>query len=76
MPHDVSTCWNSTYDMLKFALNYRIALNAITGERDMKLPKYELKNTEWDIAGQPQNILKVFSFKNHCAILITNSFSS
>jgi hypothetical protein len=75
MPRDVSTRWNSTYDMLKFALDYRIALDAITGERDMKLRKYELKDTEWDIAGQLRDILEVFSFKNYCAILITNSFS-
>ena len=51
MPRDVSTRWNSTYDMLKIALDYCIALDAITGERDMKLQKYELKYTEWDIAG-------------------------
>ena len=31
------------YDMLKFALDYQIALDAIVGERDMKLQKYELK---------------------------------
>ncbi|KIM36076.1 hypothetical protein M413DRAFT_46004, partial [Hebeloma cylindrosporum] len=35
MPRDVSTRWNSTYDMLKFALHYRVALDAIAGERDM-----------------------------------------
>ena len=46
--------------MLKFALNYHIALNAITGERDMKLRKYELNDTDWDIAGQLRDILEVF----------------
>jgi hypothetical protein len=62
MPRDVSTRWNSTYDMLKFALDYRIALDTITGERDMKLRKYELKDAEWDIAKQLGNILEVFSY--------------
>ena len=59
MPRDVATRWNSTYDMLKFALDYRTALDAISGERDMKLRKYELNNAEWAIAKQLQNILEV-----------------
>jgi hypothetical protein len=59
MPRDVLTRWNSTYDMLKFALDYRIALNTITGERDMNLRKYELKDAEWDIAKQLGDILEV-----------------
>ena len=75
MPRDVSTRWNSTYDMLKFALDYRIALNAITGERDMKLQKYELNNTEWDIARQLRDILEVF-FKSKPALILNNNFFS
>jgi hypothetical protein len=35
MPHDVATCWNSTYDMLMFALDYCEAINGISGDRDM-----------------------------------------
>jgi hypothetical protein len=62
MPRDVSTRWNSTYDMLKFALDYRVALDAITGERDMKLRKYELKDMEWNIAKQLGDILEVFFY--------------
>ena len=30
-PRDVSTCWNSTFDMLEFALSYREALDNLTG---------------------------------------------
>jgi hypothetical protein len=59
MPQDVATRWNSTYDMLKFALDYRTALDTIAGERDMKLRKYELNDTEWAIVRQLQNILEV-----------------
>lgn len=62
MPRDVLTRWNSTYDMLKFALDYRVALDTITGERDMKLRKYELKDAEWDIAKQLGGILEVLSY--------------
>ena len=61
MPRDVSTRWNSTYDMLKFAPDYHVALNVITGERDMKLRKYELKDMEWHIASQLRDILEVSS---------------
>ncbi|KAF8817217.1 hypothetical protein BYT27DRAFT_7032389, partial [Phlegmacium glaucopus] len=35
IPHDVSTCWNSTFDMLDFAIDYRAALDSITSDRDM-----------------------------------------
>ena len=49
MPRDVSTRWNSTYDMLKFACTYREAIDKITDERAMKLREYELKDDEWKI---------------------------
>jgi hypothetical protein len=67
MPRDVSTRWNSTYDMLKFALDYRNALDTIAGERDMKLRKYELNDAEWAIATQLQNVLEV------CMLLFTTT---
>jgi hypothetical protein len=59
MPQDVTTCWNSTYDMLKFALEYQEALDTITGKKDMKLHKYEMDNGEWVIAHQLHKVLKV-----------------
>ena len=46
--HDaVTTRWNSTYDMLVFALQYRKALNVVTGDRNMKLRQYEMDAEEW-----------------------------
>ena len=60
MPRDVSTRWNSTYDMLLFALKYRGALDIITGDREMKLRQYEMDNEEWDIATQLCDVLGVF----------------
>ena len=46
MPWDVSTRWNSTYDMLKFVCTYHDAINKITDDRAMKLCEYELKDDE------------------------------
>ena len=63
MPRDVTTRWNSTYDMLKFACTYREAIDKITDDRSMKLRDYELKDQEWKIVEELRDSLKVcFSF--------------
>lgn len=59
MPRDVSTRWNSTYDMLKFAFDYSQPINNITGDRSMKIRQYELKDHEWNIVEQLRDCLKV-----------------
>jgi hypothetical protein len=59
MPRDVTTRWNSTYNMLDFALKYREAIDVITGDRDMKLRKYEMDEEEWEVARQLCEVLKV-----------------
>ena len=62
MPRNVSTHWNSMYDMLCFAIEYQAVLDTITGERDMKLREYELTAAEWAITIQLRDLLKVFEF--------------
>lgn len=59
MPRDVSTRWNSTYEMLKFAYTYREAIDKITGDRAMKLRDYELLESEWETVKQLRDSLKV-----------------
>jgi hypothetical protein len=47
IPHDVVTRWNSTYDMMKFVLTYRVAIDKITADKGLKLRRYELDNDNW-----------------------------
>ena len=61
MPRDVKTRWNSTFDMLDFAVEHITAINTITGDCDMKLRQYELSEDEWDMARQLRDVLKVSS---------------
>jgi len=57
MPRDVITRWNSTYDMLVFALEYREAIDEISGDKEMR--KYELEEEEWALVKQLCDILEV-----------------
>jgi hypothetical protein len=59
MPRDVATRWNSTFDMLNYALEHREAVDAVTQRRDLGLRKYELEDHEWAIAEQLRDVLKV-----------------
>lgn len=61
MPRDVRTRWNSSYDMLSFAYEYKDALNNITALREMKLRDYEIEPEEWEVVKQLQDLLKVAS---------------
>lgn len=63
MPRDVRTRWNSTYDVLQFALQYRTAIDDITGNKVANLRQYELMDEDWDIAEELCNTLKVRVFE-------------
>jgi len=58
MPQDVPTCWNSTFDMVNFTINYQLAIDAITGNHDMKMRSLELDAPEWAIAKELCETLK------------------
>ena len=59
MPWDVATWWDSTYNMLEFATEYRAALDIMTADRDMNLRKYELSKKEWGMATELCEVLQV-----------------
>jgi hypothetical protein len=66
MPRDVTTRWNSTYDMLDFAIEYRAALDIMTADRDMNLRKFELSKKEWDMVTELCEVLRVcYSFSSY-----------
>jgi hypothetical protein len=59
MPHDVSTCWNSTFDMLEFAIKYHTAIDTMTRACNFGLHQYELAPAEWKITSELWHVLKV-----------------
>ena len=74
MPRDVTTRWNLTYNMLKFAFAYSEPINRITSERSMKIRQFELNDQEWTIVEQLRDCLKACFFfvynLFHCSHLI------
>lgn len=59
MPRDVATRWNSTFDMLEFALEYRTTIDRITDKRKLGLGEYKLDDEEWILAKELHDVLKV-----------------
>jgi hypothetical protein len=59
MLRDVATRWNSTFDMLEFALKYRAAIDKLSGTREMGLRQFELSKEEWVITEQLRDALQV-----------------
>jgi len=58
MPCDVLTRWNSTFNMLDFALTYHMAIDEIMSNWDFNLRKHKLEDKEWEIAERLRDSLK------------------
>ncbi|TFY73141.1 hypothetical protein EWM64_g10871, partial [Hericium alpestre] len=57
IPCDISTRWNSTYDMLHFVLEHKRAVRAFVGDTKLGLDAFELTAQEWSIAQQLHDVL-------------------
>ncbi|KIL55363.1 hypothetical protein M378DRAFT_90997, partial [Amanita muscaria Koide BX008] len=58
MPRDVKTRWNSTCNMLAFAVEYQHVIDQIAGERESNLREYELQGREWAVAKELRDVLE------------------
>ncbi|KAF8162019.1 hypothetical protein BJ912DRAFT_865120, partial [Pholiota molesta] len=58
MPRDVATRWNSTYDMLVFAVEHKKQIGDLTSDLGNDLRAYKLTREEWKIAEDLRDTLK------------------
>jgi len=71
LPWDIVTRWNSTFYMLSFTLKYRIAINAMTADKALKLQEFELEDEEWLIVEDLVAVLKVTTVVYHLLMVLT-----
>jgi len=56
---NVATQWNSTFNLLEYALRHQKELDTVTQQRDLGLLKFKLGDHEWELIEQLHNVLKV-----------------
>jgi hypothetical protein len=66
IPRDVATRWNSTFDMLDFALEYQKAIKSMVSDPDHGLSQYAMSAQEWKIIAQLRDVLKVSHNRDIC----------
>lgn len=59
MPRDVATRWNSTYDMLVFAVDHSGPIQRLVVDINNKLTDLQLSEEEWGYAKELRDALKV-----------------
>ena len=59
MPRDVSTRWNSAFDMVDFRVLYDQVIELVTDKRRLGLGDFAINEHEWELLRQLHNVLKV-----------------
>ena len=59
IPQDIATQWNSTYDMLHFAIKYWDAIDGVTVDKSLKMRKFKLDNDDWTFVEDLVSMLEV-----------------
>jgi len=59
LPHDVSTCWNSTFNHLAAFSDLQTYIDKFTSIRDHGLREFELTREEWECVRQLVKVLQV-----------------
>jgi len=59
LPRDVKTRWNSTYNLLRAAYEYRKAIDMLTSNREMDLRKQELSSDEFEVTKELRDVMRV-----------------
>ena len=59
MPRDVATRWNSTFDLLEYALKHWKAIDLVTQQHELGLRQFELTDPEWTVVEQLHSVLNV-----------------
>jgi hypothetical protein len=70
-PRDVVTRWNSTFDMLSFALEYRRVIDSLTRDKNLTLGEFHLAREEWLIVEDLVAILQVTTVVYHLLMVLT-----
>ena len=63
--HDVSTNWNSMFDVADIMCEYPVAIEAITNKQRLWLTDLALDDHKWDLLKQLCGVLKVCQSMPH-----------
>jgi hypothetical protein len=74
IPRDVTTRWNSTFDMLTFVLEYRHAIEKFTADRKNDIRELELGEEEWVVVKQLNEVLIVCGCATHGYIMSSRAY--
>jgi hypothetical protein len=61
--------------MLKIAIEYRMAVDALTSNKANKLRMCEMTDDEWELATQLSDVLKVLTIRTPMYALVNRSFA-